>query len=74
MLTVTNDGDTVPPEKLEHLFDRFYRPDEARSDERYHYGLGLSIAKAITKKQSGSITVSCCKGKAQFAVSILIRK
>jgi signal transduction histidine kinase len=74
LLTVTNDGNAIPPEKLEHLFDRFYRVDEARTDDGHHYGLGLAIAKAITEKHGGSISVSCDDGKVRFAVSIPIRK
>ena len=74
LLTVTNDGDAIPPDKLKHLFDRFYRVDEARTDDGHHYGLGLSIAKAITEKHGGSITVSCRDGKIRFTVSIPIRK
>ena len=70
LLTVINDGDEIPPGKLEHLFDRFYRVDEARSDDGQHYGLGLSIAKAIAEKHGGSITVSCRNGKIRFTVSL----
>ena len=74
VLNVINDGEEIPPEKLEHLFDRFYRVDEARTDQGLHYGLGLSIAKAIAEKHSGSITVSCREGKVQFTVSIPIKQ
>ena len=73
VLTVINDGDAIPPDKLEHLFDRFYRGDEARTDDGHHYGLGLSIAKAITVKHGGSIGVSCQDGKVRFTVSIPIK-
>ncbi|WP_232209548.1 cell wall metabolism sensor histidine kinase WalK [Atopobium sp. oral taxon 199] len=68
VLSVTNDGKEIPPEKLEHLFDRFYRVDEARNSEDHHYGLGLSIAKAIVEKHGGSINVSCSGGKVTFVV------
>lgn len=74
VLSVINDGGPIPPEKLEHLFDRFYRVDEARTDDGHHYGLGLSIAKAITEKHGGSIDVSCRDGKVQFTVSIPMKK
>ena len=74
VLAVINDGDAIPPDKLEHLFDRFYRVDEARTDDGHHYGLGLSIAKAIAEKHGGSITVSCHDGKVRFAVSLPIKK
>ena len=43
-------------EALDHLFDRFYRADESRSkEENSGFGIGLSIARAITEKHGGSI-------------------
>lgn len=70
VFNIANDGDEIPPEKLEHLFDRFYRVDEARNSESHHYGLGLSIAKAVAEKHGGSIVVSSRNGKVRFTVSI----
>lgn len=70
VLTVENEGKTIPAEKCEHLFDRFYRLDESRTGEGQHYGLGLSIAKAIAEKHDGSIGVSCHDGKVRFTVSV----
>lgn len=70
VLTVSNEGNEIPEEKLGHLFDRFYRVDEARSNDEGHYGLGLSIAKAVAERHGGNITVSCKDGKIQFAVTI----
>ena len=74
VLSVVNDGEEIPPEKLEHLFDRFYRVDEARNSEGHHYGLGLSIAKAVAEKHGGSITVSCKDGKVRSMVLIPEKK
>ena len=74
VLDVINEGDEIPPEKQEHLFDRFYRADEARSSDGNHYGLGLSIAKAAAGKHGGSIGVSCRDGKIRFTVSIPVKK
>lgn len=43
-------------EALSHLFDRFYRGDESRSkEENSGFGIGLSIARAITEKHGGTI-------------------
>ena len=67
-LCVINPGEEIPPNKREHLFDRFYRVDEARSSDGEHYGLGLAIAKAVVKKHGGSIDVRCREGKVFFTV------
>ena len=73
VLSVSNEGDEIPAEKLEHLFNRFYRVDEARGSEGGHYGLGLSIAKAVAEKHGGSISVSCTGGRILFTVSLPVR-
>lgn len=74
VLSVINEGDAIPDEKQKQLFDRFYRIDEARSNEGQHYGLGLSIAKTVVEKHSGSIHVSCQDGKVRFTAAIPIKK
>ncbi len=73
-LSVVNDGAEIPPEKQAHLFDRFYRVDEARNSEDGHYGLGLAIAKAVAEKHGGSIGVSCGNGKVCFTVTLPVKK
>ena len=73
ILSVANEGDEISPEKQAHLFDRFYRADEARSSEGQHYGLGLSIAKAVAEKHGGTIGISCADGRIQFAVSLPVK-
>ena len=70
VLSVANEGDDIPPEKLGHLFDRFYRVDEARCGEGQHYGLGLSIAKAVAEKHGGSISAESMDGKIRFTVQL----
>lgn len=65
IFTVTNDV-TVPlsKEQCSHLFDRFYRTDPSRSKEKQSgFGIGLSIAAAITEKHGGSITAAMQSGK-----------
>ena len=74
LLTVTNDGNEIPPEKIQHLFERFYRVDEARNSESNHYGIGLSIAKAIAEKHGGNIDVFWQDGKISFTVNLLLKK
>ena len=55
-LIVDDTGEGVPPEKLEHIFDRFFRVDEARSGEQSGSGLGLAIVWDAVKKHGGTIS------------------
>ena len=72
ILCVSNEGEEIPPGKIDHIFDRFYRIDEVRNSEDNHYGLGLSIAKAVVLNHKGSISVSCKDGKVAFTVTLPI--
>ena len=67
LLAVTNIGPEIPPEQQKHVFDRFYRGDEVRSDS-HHYGLGLATAKAIADSHHGTIQVRCADGQVSFLV------
>jgi len=55
-LTVADAGPGVPDDTLEHLFDRFYRIDDARTRATGGSGLGLSIVAAIVAAHGGSIS------------------
>ena len=72
VLSVTNEGAALSSTQREHLFDRFYRIDEARSADSNHYGLGLAIAKAICDAHRGHIEVGCRDGLVEFSVSLPI--
>ena len=73
-LTVSNGADAMSAEQVSHLFDRFYRTDEARNEADAHYGLGLSIAKAVAEAHGGQIRAEYKNGKAIFTVSLPVRK
>ncbi len=68
-LSVINKGDEIPEEQRANIFERFYRVDTARNDDK-HYGLGLAIAKAITTTHKGNIAVHCFDGFVEFRVHI----
>ncbi len=70
ILSVSNDGDEIPPEQRNYLFERFYRLDAARTGEDSHYGLGLAIAKAIVLTHKGTIDVQCHDGKVEFKAKL----
>ena len=53
---VTDHGEGMPPEVLEHVFDRFYRGDAARARARGGSGLGLAIARWALRGMGGDLT------------------
>lgn len=57
-LVVQNTGEIIKREDIEHIFERFYTTDQSRSSGSF--GLGLSIARAIVEKNSGTIDVTSC--------------
>ena len=74
VLAVANDAAGLDAEKASRLFDRFYRGDEARGDAGSHYGLGLSIAKAVAEAHKGEIRADCKDGRAVFTVTLPVKK
>ena len=58
VIRVTNTGNGIPADVLPHMFDRFYKEDEAREYSDGSFGLGLAIARALTEKSGGSITAA----------------
>ncbi|MCD8368619.1 MAG: HAMP domain-containing histidine kinase [Clostridiales bacterium] len=52
-LEVRNQGELIPPNQLERIFERFYRADQARASEGF--GLGLPIARTIAQEHGGKI-------------------
>lgn len=72
-LNLINDSNEIPQAKLNHIFDRFYRVDEVRNSEDLHYGIGLSIAKAIVEKHGGNIEVLTKNGKFKLIIKFFIK-
>jgi len=53
-LEVQDNGAGIDPEALPHVFERFYRADDARQDDGS--GLGLAIARSVVELHGGSLT------------------
>ena len=52
----TNHGNTIPPDKLERIFEQFFRLDTARASSSGGAGLGLAIAKQIVELHGGRLS------------------
>ena len=63
VLVVSDTGIGIPPEHLAHIFERFYRVDNARSRKDGGVGLGLAICKSIVVAHGGQISVSSHVGR-----------
>ncbi|WP_139652363.1 sensor histidine kinase [Raoultibacter phocaeensis] len=71
VLRVTNTGTTIAEDDLPHVFDRFWRADRSRTDDGSSgYGLGLSIAYALTERLGGSLTAQSENGVTVFELSL----
>lgn len=62
VLEIRDTGIGIPSEALAHVFDRFYRVDDARSRDSGGVGLGLAIVKAICTAHGASIEVTSTIG------------
>lgn len=55
VLTVTDTGEGIAADQLEHVFERFYRLDPARTRERGGSGLGLTISRKLVEAHDGRL-------------------
>ena len=67
-----NQGKTIPVEKLNAIFEKFFRMDEARSTNTGGAGLGLAIAKEIVTLHGGAINASSENELTTFTVTLPI--
>ncbi|WP_166359679.1 heavy metal sensor histidine kinase [Pseudomonas akapageensis] len=71
MVTVENPGETIAPEHLEKLFDRFYRADPARREgSPSNAGLGLAITRSIIEAHEGRIWCTSSNGITAFHMEL----
>ena len=69
-VTVTDEGATIPPHKLEAIFDKFFRLDVARATSTGGAGLGLAIAREIVELHGGTIAAASETGRTTFTVEL----
>ena len=69
-VTVANEGDTIPPEELPLVFERFHKLDKSRSQNRDGWGLGLYIVRTIIGGHGEDISVSSRDGRTAFTFTM----
>ncbi|MEA4814308.1 MAG: vancomycin resistance histidine kinase VanS [Oscillospiraceae bacterium] len=65
-----NHGKTIPPEKLDRIFEQFFRLDTSRSSATGGAGLGLAIAKEIVELHGGAVTAESADEHIIFTVTL----
>lgn len=68
--TVENYGKTIPKEKLECIFEQFFRVDSSRSTQAGGAGLGLAIVKEIVNLHGGMVVCESENEKIRFIIEI----
>lgn len=66
----TNSGDAIPQEKLERIFEQFYRLDPSRGTGSGGAGLGLAIARQIVELHNGTIEAKSGDETVEFKVTL----
>lgn len=74
MVSVSDTGNTIPPEELPMLFERFHKSDKSRSEDTSGVGLGLYIVKTILGSHGEDITVTSRDGVTTFTFSLALAK
>ena len=69
-LTFTNAGKTIPQEKLDRIFEQFFRLDSSRATRTGGAGLGLAIAKEIVELHGGTIRAESAHDTVTFTVCL----
>lgn len=71
-VSIQNTGAQIPQEKLQYIFDKFYRLDNSRQSSTGGAGLGLAIAKQIVEAHNGTIEALCTEGVTEFKITLPI--
>lgn len=69
-MCIQNQGKPIPPEKLERIFEQFYRLDAARYSDTGGAGLGLAIAKEIVELHHGIIDAYSADECIRFTIQL----
>ena len=70
LLRITDAGPGIPPDDTERVFDRFYRVDKARAAPVTAAGLGLAVARSLTRAHGGDITLTSTPATTTFTIHL----
>ena len=73
-LIFENRGNTIPEDKLERIFEQFYRLDTARTTKSGNAGIGLAIAKEIVELHGGRVRASSKEERISFEVILPVKE
>jgi signal transduction histidine kinase len=62
-LDVCDTGEGIAPEELTHVWERFYRGEKARAQDRHGAGLGLALVKELAEAMGGTVDVQSVVGE-----------
>ena len=74
LVSVADQGTTIPPEELSMVFDRFHKSDKSRSKDTSGVGLGLYIVRTILGSHGEDITVESRDGLTTFTFTLALTK
>ena len=63
VIAVNDDGPGIPPEQLEHIFERFVRGDAGLTQRVGGTGLGLAISRSLVELHGGQLAVDSAVGR-----------
>ena len=72
-VSIKNHGETISPQELPFIFDRFHKTDKSRSLDRDGVGLGLSIVKTILNNHNEDVSVTSREGVTEFVFTVRLK-
>ena len=72
LISVRNEGETIPAEEIPLLFERFHKSDKSRSEDKDGVGLGLYVVKTILDQHKEHIAVTSENGLTTFTFSVTL--
>ncbi len=71
-VSIKDHGETIPPDDLPYIFDRFHKSDRSRSVDKEGVGLGLYLVKSIINAHDEDIAVRSEDGMTEFVFTLAL--